>query len=144
MDRTPGALARLSQEQQRPAGWVVWPEGPNAPPQIKTVHPIVISSGTVCRITDITWVRHRQASIFVHWFGNGVPPAVKLGARIGFLGKLCTYNQGNRFHVREALLLTATPKSILNALMGMLPDIVVNPGDYLTDVEIEEQTQPWE
>jgi len=125
---------------------VIWPEGPHAPPKVKTLEALVIASGTVVGIGkhNTVMIRHRKAFMYVQWFGEGLPPEVKIGARVGFIGKLRTFNNGLRFQVESCLLLTRTPKTIINALMEMLPDMVKNPGDYLTDAEIEELVQPWE
>jgi hypothetical protein len=152
MDRAPGSIVRTPRDivehyraQHQPDDWVAWPEGPGKLPQIKTIEAVIIAAGTVVHIGEkTTLIRHRRAMMFVQWFADALPPAVKIGARIGLLGKVRTFNNGYRFQIRDALLLNKSPKSILNALMKVLPGAVLNPEEYLTDSEIEELVRPWE
>lgn len=67
--------------------------------------------------------------MWVHWAGGVVPGEVCRGQRIAFVGHVRTYNVGQQFDVRNALLLTKPRSAILDAIRELLPDAIAPEAD---------------
>jgi hypothetical protein len=132
VERTPTEIVELALALHTPENW----EPFELPPFMRHFQPIICSTGTVCgigRANSVTLVRHRRAIMWVHWHANTLPPGVKIGASASFIGKLITFNRGHNLQVNDALLLKKSPRHILTFLVKTLPDLIVNPEDYLTE-----------
>ena len=137
MKQTPKEIKEESLLARTREGWAPSTE----PPFSHVFNPVVISAGTVCAIgkaQSVTLLRHRKAVMWVHWYKKQLPPGVKRGARVAFIGKLRTFNLGHHLQVVDAMLLKTSPKSILTALVKTLPELVVDPRTYLDDDDLEE------
>ena len=136
IERTPEAIVERTKRLRKPENW----QPPRRPPFTRIFTPIICSSGVVCGIgrhNAATLVRNAKAILWVRWWREALPPGVKIGARVALIGKLRTYNEGRRLQVHDALLLRRSPKSILSALVKTLPDLVVDPREYLIDDDLE-------
>lgn len=132
---TPLEIKAESKLNRTPEGW----KAPKEPPFTHVFNPVLVSAGTVCgigRSDSVTLVRHRKAVMWVHWYANALPPGVKMGARVAFVGKLRTFNLGHHLQVVDAMLLKKSPKSILLALIQTLPGLIVDPKEYLSESDL--------
>lgn len=60
----------------------------------------------------------------MHFAGQVVPPEVRVGQHIGFVGHLRTYNVGEWTDVSNALLLTKKWHVILDGIVELLPGAI--------------------
>lgn len=148
MKQTPPPIREQARDDAKSPHWTPKPPSKDEVPFTRIIEPITIAQGLVLRIGSVgrpvTLVRHRKAFLWVNWYADALPPGVKVGKRIAFIGKLRTFDLGRRFQIVDSLLLGVGSKTIVETLYKILPKMTLNPFDYLSEHDLENLGLPKE
>lgn len=92
-----------------------------------------VAAGVVFDIKDrgVTWLKNRRCIIRVHWFRHVLPPKIKLGANVVVIGKLLSFDAGEKQILADAVLTTLRQREASRALCRLFDKSIIDPDTYL-------------